>query len=253
MRLEMSTDCTVGYKSGSQIARVVTELWVAQNLYCPACDAVNLAQAPANARAVDFLCTICTMRYQLKGGTRIGDRVPDAGYEAMIEAIRSDSVPSLLLMQYSPTWQVKDLTLVPSFFFTESAIEKRSPLGPQARRAGWVGCNILLRAIAPEGRVAVVSDSVPIDPAVVRANYKKLTPLAQLDVNIRGWALDVLRCVQAIGKEQFSLSEVYAYEGELSALHPQNLNVRAKIRQQLQILRDLGILNFTRRGRYELT
>src|SRR5262245_43932013 len=122
MRLDMNADGAVGYRSRSQIARVVTELWVAENLYCPACDALNIAQAPVNSRAVDFLCAICAMRYQLKGGTRIGDRVPDAGYEAMMEAIRSDSVPSLLLMQYSPSWHVQNLTLVPSFFFTESAI-----------------------------------------------------------------------------------------------------------------------------------
>jgi len=38
----------------------------------------------------------------------------------------------------------------------------------------------------------------------------------------------------------------------LKALHPQNQNVRAKIRQQLQILRDLGLLDFISLGEYSV-
>ena len=36
----------------------------------------------------------------------------------------------------------------------------------------------------------------------------------------------------------------YALEDNLSRLHPANRHVRDKIRQQLQILRDLGLLEF---------
>jgi type II restriction enzyme len=38
----------------------------------------------------------------------------------------------------------------------------------------------------------------------------------------------------------FTLEAVYAQEAALSALYPGNHNVRAKIRQQLQVLRDRG-------------
>jgi type II restriction enzyme len=137
-----------GYKSRSQIARVLTEEWGAQNLYCSVCDATALVRTPANTRAFDFACAGCNAGYQLKGSTLWNeDRIPDAGYDAMIAAIRSDRVPNLLVMQYSVDWTVLNLLLVPSFFFTESAIQKRKPLSSSARRAGWVGCNILLGSV----------------------------------------------------------------------------------------------------------
>jgi SAD/SRA domain/Dam-replacing HTH domain len=49
----------------------------------------------------------------------------------------------------------------------------------------------------------------------------------------------------------FTLSDVYAYEGELAANHPANENVRDKIRQTLQHLRDAGLIEFVDdRGTY---
>ena len=39
----------------------------------------------------------------------------------------------------------------------------------------------------------------------------------------------------------------------MARLHPQNRFVRPKIRQQLQILRDLGLLEFLGRGRYRVS
>jgi type II restriction enzyme len=45
---------------------------------------------------------------------------------------------------------------------------------------------------------------------------------------------------------------LYAFEARLKALHPKNQNVRPKIRQQLQVLRDLGLLRFGAKGNYYL-
>ena len=42
--------------------------------------------------------------------------------------------PQLFVMQYSPTLNVTDLTLVPKFFFTPHVIEKRKSLSSAARR-----------------------------------------------------------------------------------------------------------------------
>jgi len=60
-----------------------------------------------------------------------------------------------------------------------------------------------------------------------------------------------MRAVEAVGRPEFTLDDVYAHEATLSALYPGNHNVRPKIRQQLQVLRDRGWLAFTdRRGVY---
>ena len=46
------------------------------------------------------------------------------------------------------------------------------------------------------------------------------------------------------------LGDMYAFEQRLSALHPDNRNIRPKIRQQLQVLRDLQMLSFSGGGNY---
>jgi len=61
-----------------------------------------------------------------------------------------------------------------------------------------------------------------------------------------------MRCIDKLGKKKFTLDEVYAFENKLSLLHPENRHIKDKIRQQLQVLRDKGYLEFTSRGNYRL-
>jgi len=46
--------------------------------------------------------------------------------------------------------------------------------------------------------------------------------------------------------------DVYAFEKDLAVTHPENKNVKPKIRQQLQFLRDKGYLTFLGEGLYKL-
>ncbi len=57
-------------------------------------------------------------------------------------------------------------------------------------------------------------------------------------------------CSEEYEKDEFLLEDAYAFEGHLQAKHPSNNNVRAKIRQQLQSLRDKDVIQFLGRGRY---
>lgn len=253
MRLEMQIEIASGLKSASQIVRCVTECWGAESLYCAACDTSRLQRTRANTEAGDFTCGNCDARYEMKAGKSWNEnRIPDAGYDAMMRAITSERVPNLLVMQYTPGWCVSNLMLVPSFFFTASAIEQRPPLGPKARRAGWVGCNILLRAIPAQGRLRLVKDGVAANPRDIRNSFAALKPLSSIPVRLRGWTLDVWNIVNRLGRE-FVLHDVYRFENHLQQLHPDNRNVRPKVRQQLQVLRDLGFLAFGGAGRYVRT
>ena len=65
------------------------------------------------------------------------------------------------------------------------------------------------------------------------------------------WTSDVLYCVQNLNKKEFSLSDIYSYKDYLAKLHPNNCHIKDKIRQQLQILRDKGIIRFEGNGKYE--
>ncbi len=243
------------YKSPSQKARALTEGWAADQLYCPACRSKRLGATPPGTAVVDFHCRKCGEPFQLKSSqARIGSRISDAGYSAMMAAIRANRTPNLLVLRYSfEQFRVSDLLLVPRFLLTESAIERRAPLKPTARRAGWVGCNIVLGRIPDGGRIAIVHGGVEADPHEVRKRFDALRPLAEIALAHRSWTLDVLRVVSGLRKAEFLLSDVYGFEKELQQLHPSNRHVRDKIRQQLQVLRDLGWLRFVGRGRYLLS
>jgi len=58
--------------------------------------------------------------------------------------------------------------------------------------------------------------------------------------------------VRSLNKTEFGLSEMYEHADELAKLHPNNAHIRDKIRQQLQVLRDLDLLDFLGDGLYQL-
>lgn len=251
MNLCMSSSLCAEYKSRTQQARVVTEAWAASNTYCAACDQDSLVELPRNEPAADLWCECCDARYQLKSSSRpFKGKVVDSAYETMMAAIRSDKTPNLFLLQYDTNWTVSSLFLIPRFCFTSAAIEKRKPLCPSARRAGWIGCNILLSAIAPDALIPLVHESIIVTPNSVRRAYNKLRPLTSLRPELRGWTLNVLNIARRLNKVEFHLTEVYGFEPELAKTYPGNKNIRAKIRQQLQVLRDMGIISFLGGGKY---
>jgi type II restriction enzyme len=168
-----------------------------------------------------------------------------------MDAIRHDETPNFYFMQYDlPTWSVKNLLLIPTFAFPPSAIIKRAPLSATARRAGWIGCNIALNRIPLEARIAVVTENRAVAEHEVRAKFQRVKPLKEISVAQRGWTLDVLTIVRKLGKTEFRNEDVYAHERELEQLHPGNRHIRDKIRQQLQVLRDLGFLNHVGHGEW---
>lgn len=145
---------------------------------------------------------------------------------------------------------MRNLAVIPKHFFVPEIIEARKPLAPTARRAGWVGCNISLSRVPEIGKIVVVRDGVLESKDVVLANWKRTCFLRNESVAARGWLIEVMKCVEDIGRQQFELSDVYAFEGRLRTLYPENQHVREKMRQQLQVLRDAGFIEFLGRGHY---
>jgi len=255
MNLELPTQNLARYKSGSQRARVGTESWGAANFFCPVCDSPRLDVAPHGTATLDYSCSKCDSPFQLKSQSKpFGAKILDSAYSQMKRAILTDHTPNLFVLHYDLTaWAVRTVILIPHFAFALSAIERRPPLAPTARRAGWIGCNILLDKIPAHARIPVVSEGTPHTPREVRASYNRLRPLEKLQAEKRGWTLDVLQVLQSLGKPEFTLADVYAHSTHLAKLHPDNRHVRDKIRQQLQVLRDLGLLSFLGSGEYRLT
>ena len=253
----MSLGCdiagAIGYKSQQQIARVLSEMWLRENGYCLACENNKLLPTAPNTKASDFRCGKCDQNYELKAfRAKPMRRLVDGAYSAMITRIQSGSVPTLLLLERTEDWQIRGLTAIHHLFLTPHVIEKRKPLSATARRAGWVGCNIRLDAIGPDAQIPIVRNGMVFDRHRVRTSFQEFERLKAVPVEQRGWTTFVLGVIRNLHRIEFSLQDMYSREQLFAAEYPKNHNVRPKIRQQLQVLRDLGYLEFRERGQYRL-
>ena len=190
--------------------------------------------------------------FQLKSQQKpIGARILDSAYRPMLQAVKGDRAPNFFLLHYDPLRLfVRNLLLIPRYFISTSCIEARNPLSPTARRANWVGCLINLSRVPEQGRIFLVREETIRPAREVGRQYRRFQFLNNRDWRSRGWTADVLACLDRLGKPQFALHDVYVFEDELKGLHPGNFHIRDKIRQQLQVLRDHGMLTFLGRGCY---
>lgn len=69
--------------------------------------------------------------------------------------------------------------------------------------------------------------------------------------SLAGWKLEVFKCANSIPKQIFSLNNINKFENQLKKIYPTNQHITDKIRQQLQYLRDLGLLEFLGSGKYK--
>jgi len=177
----------------------------------------------------------------------------DGAFTPLLNSIRLRTNPHFSFLQYSSEdWKVKKLFVVPSFFFTKTILEKRKALSSSARRAGWVGCNILLSRLPELGKIKVIDNEKPVPKKFVQKSWKDLVFMDEESPGKRGWIVDVLFCIQQLKKPEFNLTDIYEFEEYLANLHPDNTNIKPKIRQQLQILRDRDVLEFQSRGIYKI-
>ena len=253
MDLQLPVKLSAKYTNDSQKARVMTETWVGERIYCPRCGNPQIKHFPNNEKVADFYCPACNNQYELKSKKgNIGSKIADGAYDSFIERITSNDNPDFFIMTYHPKELiVENLWIIPKYFIMPDMIEKRKPLAPAARRAGWEGCNIRLDKIPQQGQIPLVLNRSWTSKILVMEQIRQADHLYTNNLESRGWLLDVLKCVNSIPKQLFSLEDVYRFEDRLSILHPNNHNVRAKIRQQLQLLRDKGFIDFIHMGVYQ--
>ena len=184
-----------------------------------------------NRPVADFFCTSCNEEYELKSQkSKFGTKVLDGAFRAMCDRLAASNNPNLMLLKYDrKQLEVTDLFVVPKHFFVREIIEERKPLASTARRAGWVGCNILLDQIPKSGKVFLVRGGEPQPKDTVLSQWQRTLFLREEGVEARGWLIEVMKCVEDIGKHEFQLEDVYAFEAVLSRLYPENRHVRQKI------------------------
>ena len=238
------------YHATSQKIRILTENWLEIHSYCPCCGN-SIVHYENNRPVADFYCKECQEDFELKSKqNRLSSKIIDGAYQTMIERLQSARNPNFFFMVYQD-YSVKDLILIPKHFFTEDIIEKRKPLSPKAHRAGWIGCNIILKQIPESGKIYYIKDRKISSPELVLEQYKKTLFLSNQKSLMRGWTLDVMLCIDKLASNIFKLEDIYKFEAVLQAKHPENHFIKDKIRQQLQYLRDKGYLVFNGRGIYK--
>lgn len=252
MDIRLNGSLTAGFRSPSQKARILTESWAEENLYCPVCGNSSVRHFPNNREVADFFCPACGEQYELKSKNGpLTAKVPDGAYDTFVRRIQESTNPDFLFMSYRrETLLVHNLVFVPKFFFVPDIAEKRKPLPQQAKRHGWVGCNTLFGRIPEQGRISLVREGEPVARPVVEAQVRRAFRMQVRDLSSRGWLFDVLRCVNSLPGDTFTLDDAYRFEETLAGRYPENHNIRPKIRQQLQVLRDRGVIEFLGRGHY---
>lgn len=254
MQLRLRSEIANNYSSPTQKIRVMTEGWVNKSAFCPNCGHL-LNRFENNSPVADFYCGNCHEEYELKSKNGvIGKKIVDGAYTTMIERLKSDNNPNFFFLTYDKaTFEIRNFLTIPKYFFVPSIIERRKALSPTARRAGWIGCNIDVSSIPEIGKIFFIQNGVVKSKDQVLEKWSKTDFVkAAQNIESKDWLLDVLLCVEKIKKEDFSLDDIYAFEGYLKAKHPSNNNVKAKIRQQLQYLRDKGVVDFVGRGQYRM-
>ena len=250
MDLNFNQQLASAYKSPSQIIRVLSEDWVANQSYCPNCSAQPLIEFANNQPVADFYCDGCSEQFELKSKkAKLSNIINDGAYDTMIERINSEDNPSFFFLTYSAEFTVNSFLIIPKQFFKPDIIIKRKPLSVTAKRAGWVGCNIDLRKVPESGKVFLVKNQQVILREKVTQQFQKTLFLRDQSTASRGWTLDVWQCIDRLDNK-FSLQQVYAFANELQLKYPDNNHVHDKIRQQLQVLRDRCVIEFVSRGHY---
>jgi len=252
-KLDLDIEIANQYKSPSQKIRVMSEVWVNKNVFCPNCGKI-VKKYSNNKPVADFFCEICKEDFELKSKkNNFGKKIVDGAYKTMIDRLSSQENPNFYFLTYDREYKVTNFFIIPKQFFTPSIIEKRKPLSSNTRRVGWIGCNILLDKIPNIGKIFYIKNKKVYEKNIILKKWKQTLFLRNYkNIELRGWTLDIMKCIENLNKKEFSLKEIYYFEKYLAEKYPNNKHIKDKIRQQLQILRDKEILDFVGQGKYIL-
>lgn len=217
MNLSFTDSLAVNYKSLSQRVRVLSEQWMQNEMYCHSCGRDNLAKFPNNTKLADFFCEQCGEIYELKSkGQPIGRSILDGAYYVALERITGLTNPNLFVLQYHEC-AVENLVLIHKHFFIPDVLKIRNALSPDARRAGYIGSVTLYDKIPVQWKIEIVKSYTERSKDDVLKDYMLARKLLVKNLGLRGWLMDILKCLDKIGNNIFSLREVYSFAGELSA------------------------------------
>lgn len=238
------------YNSNSQKIRVLTETWTKKNIFCPNCGSL-IFEHKNNKPVADFFCDTCTEDYELKSKNgKMGNSIQDGGYNSMIKRLESDKNPNFFFLNYNiESYKVINFAVIPKHYFTPEIITKRK--NGLSNRPNYIMCSIDISTIPESGKIFYIKNEKIEKKDNILKNWKKTLFLREQKPIVRGWTLDIMKCIDLLQKKKFTLDEMYTFDQLLSEKYPQNCHIHDKIRQQLQILRDKGFVEFLGNGKYK--
>ncbi len=240
------------YKSNSHKIRVLSESWVDNEIFCPNCGC-NVDSYENNKPVADFYCPSCSEDYELKSEKRsMGKKVVDGAYKTMIERLQSANNPNFFFLNYDArNYEVLNFAVIPKHFFVPEIIIKRNK--GLKNRPNYIMCSIDLTLIPQSGKIFYIKNKRVEPKETVLEKWDKTLFLRESEkTGLKGWILDIMNCIDKLGKDKFTLDEMYSFENLLSQKYSSNKHIKDKIRQQLQFLRDKNYLKFISKGRYQL-
>ncbi len=99
----------------------------------------------------------------------------------MVERLRANNNPNFFFLNYDGhSYTIRDFLAIPKYFFIEQIIERRKPLSASARRAGWIGCNIVMEGIPEFG---IDRETVGVSAAEAHPDVAEGRPVLPPDVS----------------------------------------------------------------------
>lgn len=250
MHLFFDTELGKQHDKATHKIRMMSEAWLQENGYCPCCGNSPMQKFTNNQPVADLFCPNCYEQYELKSKNQknIGNTVPDGSYRTMLERIQSDTNPNFFFLAYNKAdYSIHQLMLAPKHFITPEMIIPRAQ--GIKNRPHYIMCSINLAPLPESGKIFLIDKSQIIQPEIVLKQWQSNLFLRYEKSKHKGWLLAVMKCIDKL-PENFALSQLYEFENQLAIQFPENNHIKDKIRQQLQILRDRNIIEFTGRGHY---
>ena len=221
--------------------RDLCENWFLDNVFCPNCGYEKLNKTPSSAST--FCCSACQNKFLLtyreeKDESQLSVELPFS-YNKIISQIESALIPDTFVLFFNEYCDVTRLFLVHKKFITTDAIIQKGNVPFLA-----------LDKILGLGIIRFFQYEEDLDGSEILAAYQNAKLAEEESAEFNGWVKDVYLCIVKIGKEEFELNDVYRYVDYLKQKHVNNNTIEAKIRQQLQVLRKRGYLEFLGHGRF---
>ncbi len=252
MKIIFDTKIAQSYKSNSQKIRVLSESWVDNEIFCPNCGC-NVSSYENSRPVADFYCSSCKEDYELKSKKNgMGKKILDGAYKTMIERLQSANNPNFFFLNYDiKNYEVLNFVVIPKHFFVPEIIIKRNQ--GIKDRPSYIMCSIDLTRIPKSGKIFYIKNKKIESKEKVLKNWSKTLFLRKSKkAELKGWILDIMKCIDRLEKNEFTIDEMYSFENLLSQKYTNNKHIKDKIRQQLQFLRDKNYLKFTGKGKYKL-